>query len=87
MITANISFCYGFQQNKKAKVDVLSPNFNNELEDQNYKIKDKLKIPYHFTSQKNFRDIKNYFVANKITFDKKKLEICGILGRGGLSNY
>ena len=51
-----------------------------KLTDQNYKIKDKLKIPYHFTSQ-NLRDIKNYFVANKITFDKKKLEICGILGK------
>ena len=84
---SSLLFCYGFQQNKKVKVDVLSPNFKNELTDQNYKIKDKLKIPYHFTSQKNIRDIKNYFVANKITFDKKKLEICGILGKGGLSNY
>ena len=84
---SSLLFCYGFQQNKKVKVDVLSPNFKNELKDQNYKTKDKLKIPYHFTSKKNFRDIKNYFVANKITFDKKKLEICGILGRGGLSNY
>ena len=36
---SSLSFCYGFQQNKKIKVDVLSPNFNDELIDQNYKIK------------------------------------------------
>ena len=53
---SSLLFCYGFQQNKKVKVDVLSPNFNYELTDQNYKIKDKLKIPYHFTSQKNLRE-------------------------------
>ena len=63
---SSLLFCYGFQQNKKIKVDVLSPNFKNELTDQNYKINDKLKIPYHFTSQKNIRDIKNYFVANLV---------------------
>ena len=84
---SSLSFCYGFQQNKKIKVDVLSPNFNDELLGQNYKIKDKLKIPYHFASQKIFRDIKNYFVVNNISFDKKNLEICGILGKGGLSNH
>ena len=39
---SSLSFCYGFQQNKKIKVDVLSPNFNDELIDQNYKIKDKI---------------------------------------------
>ena len=41
---SSLLFCYGFQQNKKVKVDVLSPNFNYELTDQNYKMEDKLKF-------------------------------------------
>lgn len=84
---SSLAFCYGFQQNKKIKVDVLSPNFKNDIKDKNNIINDRLKIPYHFASHEIFRDIQNYFIANNINFDKEKLEICGILGKGGLSNY
>ena len=84
---SSLAFCYGFQQNKNIKVDVLSPNFKNDIKDKDNVINGKLKIPYHFASREIYRDIKNYFKANNIEFDKKKLEICGILGKGGLSNY
>ena len=86
---SSLAFCYGFQQNKKIKVDVLSPSFKNDIKDKNNIIKDKLKIPYHFASHEIFRDIQNYFIANNINFDKGKLEICGILGKamGGERRY
>lgn len=84
---SSLAFCYGFQQNKKIKVDILSPNFNIDYNDQDNDIKNNLKIPYHFASKEIFKDIKNYFIENNLTFDKKNLEICGIFGRGGLSNY
>ena len=71
---------------KNKNIDVISPNFNYELEKSNNLNKHLFKLLPTPGIKKNINKVKNYFTSNKIHVDKN----CNVLGSlefGGLSNY
>ena len=71
---------------KNKTIDVISPNFNYELEKSNNLNKHLFKIFPTPGIKKSINKVKNYFTSNKIDVDKN----CNVLGSlefGGLSNY
>ena len=68
---------------KKKKVDVISPDFTDNL-----KFKKKYKKKEPLPSQMKGKNIliENYFSSNKIIIEKK-CHVLGVLTSGGLSNY
>ena len=71
---------------KNKKIDVISPDFNYELDETNTSNKHLYKIFPLPTIKKKINKVKNYFVSNNLNVNKN----CNILGSlefGGLSNY
>jgi hypothetical protein len=79
-----LNFIYEYLKKNK-KINVISPNFNNSVDNINNLNKDLYKnLPARMENQLN--NIKNYFIKNKLIINDN-CKIIGSLEFGGLSNY